>query len=137
MSWFNIKQIFSKTGDRLFEDTPGKVVIEGSKISSRFVFQNGTAVPNTGAIFSVGEYKKMTIEVYGTATAFEVKFKGSVNGNTNPVPVSAVNLDTFEVANNSTKTGIFSIDVSGFFNCSVEVTSVSGGHVNVIGKGVI
>lgn len=136
MPWINIKQIFSKNGSVLFEDVPGKVEMANS-MSTLHVYLNGVSSPAEGTPFIVDRYKKIVLQVYGDPASFTIEVKGRLRNIGGYFPVAAVNLDSLDVASQASNFGLYMLDVSGFYDVTVNATGVTGGYLNVIGKGVV
>lgn len=136
MKWINVKQIFSKSGAVLFEDVPAKVDI-ANPVSNLHVYLNGVSSAQTGTPFVVTKYKKITFQVYGSPTSFTVEIKGRVRDIGDYHNVAVVNLDSLDVSSQVSNFGIYTLDVSGFYDITVNSLSVTGGFLNVIGKGAL
>lgn len=93
------------------------------------------AVTSTGTLApqSVGGFKTLTFEVYGTATSFTLQIQGIGQSGTR-YPLTVVNLSGLTTTQSISSAGLYKIDVTGLVSVQVNITSVSGGNVTVAGK---
>ncbi|MEW5804670.1 MAG: hypothetical protein AB1847_21480 [bacterium] len=114
----------------------GSFVKTYSGISLQFetpetIIHNAATVPGAGEEIDVTAHGTLNLQITGTASSFSLSFLGSVDG-INFLPVSAMNLKTFNLSTTATKLDeIWQMDVSSMKAVRAELTAVSGGNVTV------
>jgi hypothetical protein len=97
--------------------------------------QNANAI-GVGTAQPIKGFKTLRLEVWGTGT-FTVQIQVNNDlGSGSYYPVQVVNLSTMTALSNITAAGVYDIDVSGFSNVQANITAISGGNVNAVGKWV-
>lgn len=97
------------------------------------VFQNAITSGANGTIVSVGGFKSLRIEIFGTATASAVLFMG-IGESGVARPLQGVRMSDFAVAISTTTIGEFwQFDITGLVSVQMQVTAVSGGNISVTG----
>lgn len=101
-----------------------------------FTFQNVVTTAGAGTEFPVGAYKELTVDIYGTATASDVKFyQKSAAGVKRPL--QGMNLADWSTGVNTTgKDQTWSFVITGLDSVIMEVASISGGNISVKGNAV-
>lgn len=96
-------------------------------------FHDQATVP-TNASYNVGNFRTLTIEIFGTSTSQTINFKGkSISGTS--YALSGVRLSDLTVASSTTTTGeIWSFEVAGLDFVEIDVAAVSGGNISVKGR---
>jgi hypothetical protein len=99
-------------------------------------FHDAATAVGEGTAFNVLAYKTLTVEIYGTSTARDIKFYGkSASGVKRPI--MGVNLADLSMAISTINNNeIWSFEVTGLQSVIMEITSVSGGNVSIKGKAV-
>ena len=101
---------------------------------SAATFHTAATVAANGTDFTVGAYKTLTVEIYGTSTSRTVTFYGKSKSGTLRA-ISGVRLSDFTVATSTTGTGeIWQFDVTGLESVTIGLTAVSGGNVTISGN---
>ncbi|MGG3450171.1 hypothetical protein [Domibacillus aminovorans] len=99
-------------------------------------FHDAVTAAGEGTPFTVGAYKTLTVELYGSSAAREIKFYG-VSASGIKRSIQGINLQSLTFASSTTGTGeIWSFEITGLETVIVEVVSVTGGAVMVKGKAV-
>lgn len=108
----------------------------GSLVQDVTLLPQNNTVPGPGTAQPIKGFKTLRLEVWGTGT-FTVQIQvNNSSGSGTYYPVQVVNLSTMTALSNITAAGIYDIDVSGFSNVQANVTAISGGNVNAVGKWV-
>ncbi|WPF77793.1 phage portal protein [Bacillus velezensis] len=97
------------------------------------IFHENAAETGEGSIFSAGAWKKLLVEITGTAESGHVAFWGrSISGKN--VPIRGIRSDdgTSAVGTSGTEE-VWSFDIAGFKEIVMEIQSISGGSLSVKG----
>ncbi|WP_198297617.1 hypothetical protein [Domibacillus aminovorans] len=115
----------------------GSVVVENVQSKTQEVtFHDAVTSADEGTPFTVGAYKTLTVEIYGSATARTVTFF-AVSASGIKRPLQGINLETLAFASSTTGIGeIWSFDITGLESVYVEISSISGGNLTVKGRAV-
>ena len=98
------------------------------------VFHADATSAADGTVFTVGNYKTLTVEIYGTSTSRTVAFIGRGAGVTDRA-LMGVNLSDFSTGTSTTGTGeIWQFDITGLTSVFMDLQAVSGGNVSVTGR---
>lgn len=124
------------TGNELFTSSnPGSFELTGSKVED-VTFLSAVTATGAGTAKAIGTNKMLRLEVWGTGT-FSIEIKvNQINGSGAYYVIQPVNLTNLSPVTSITAAGIYDIDVSGFSNVIANVTAISGGNVNAVGKWV-
>lgn len=100
------------------------------------IFQNAAIAPSNGTEFTVGAYKNVTIEIYGTSTTRTVVFEATgLSGVFRPiigVKTDDLAMATQTIGNNES----WSFDITGQSKFRVRILDVSGGNITIKGTAV-
>ena len=100
------------------------------------VFHNAASTPVNGTALTVGSYKTLTVEIYGTSSSRTVTFIGISKSGTGRA-IQGINLATFSLATSTTGTGEFwQFDITGLDSVLLVLTAVSGGNVTISGRAI-
>nr|WGD93040.1 phage portal protein [Bacillus subtilis] len=128
----------------LTDDGRLKVQTEGLNISSLdtqaktmdVVFHDKTETVGEGTPFTVGSFKTLLIEVYGTAETSELIFWGkSLSGTKRALRGQKVDDGTFATSTKG-KSEAWSFDITGFKEIVMELKSLTNGNFSVRGTAV-
>ncbi|AWD87171.1 MULTISPECIES: hypothetical protein [Bacillus] len=97
------------------------------------IFHENAAEAGEGSIFSAGAWKKLLVEITGTAESGHVAFWGrSISGKN--VPIRGIKSDDgTSAAGTSGTEEVWSFDIAGFKEIVMEIKSISGGSLSVKG----
>ncbi|MCY7895083.1 phage-like element PBSX protein XepA [Bacillus vallismortis] len=121
-----------------------KVQTEGLNLSSLdtqaktmdIVFHDKTEIIGEGNPFTVGSFKTLLIEVYGTAETSELIFWGkSLSGTKRALRGKKVDDGTFATSTKG-KSEAWSFDITGFKEIVMELKSLTNGNFSVRGTAV-
>lgn len=97
------------------------------------IFHENAAEAGEGSIFSAGAWKKLLVEITGTAESGHVAFWGrSISGKN--VSIRGIRSDDgTSAAGTSGTEEVWSFDIAGFKEIVMEIKSISGGSLSVKG----
>ncbi|MFT3655044.1 hypothetical protein DALLNEIH_01464 [Bacillus sp. B01(2024)] len=97
------------------------------------IFHEDATEAGEGVIFSAGAWKKLLVEITGTAESGHVAFWGrSISGKN--VPIRGIRSDDGTSAAGTSGTGeVWLFDIAGFKEIVMEIKSISGGSLSVKG----
>ncbi|QCT29471.1 phage portal protein [Bacillus velezensis] len=97
------------------------------------IFHENAAEAGEGSIFSAGAWKKLLVEITGTAESGHVAFWGrSISGKN--VSIRGIRSDDGTSATGTSGTEeVWSFDIAGFKEIVMEIQSISGGSLSVKG----
>ncbi|WP_182274940.1 phage portal protein [Bacillus velezensis] len=97
------------------------------------IYHENAAEAGEGSIFSAGAWKKLLVEITGTAESGHVAFWGrSISGKN--VPIRGIRSDDgTSAAGTSGTEEVWSFDIAGFKEIVMEIKSISGGSLSVKG----
>lgn len=99
-------------------------------------FHNATTSTGDGTTFNVGAFKSLRIEIWGTASAREVRFYGlGLSGEKRPI-TGVRSLDLVTATETTGNNEFWQFDIEGLEKVVMTVASLSGGNVSVRGKAV-
>ena len=114
------------------------IKLTGSKVED-ITFHDAATVAADGTVFTVGGYKTLTIEIYGTSTSKTLAFMGVGPGGTAHA-IMGVKLDTLATATTSVGTVVtpefWQFDITGLTSVIMDLTAIANGNVTVKGKAV-
>lgn len=128
----------------LTDDGRLKVQTEGLNLGSLdtqaktmdVIFHDKTETIGEGTPFTVGSFKTLLIEVYGTAETSELKFWGkSLSGTKRALRGQKVDDGTYATSTKG-KTEAWSFDITGFKEIMMELTVLTNGNFSVRGTAV-
>lgn len=100
---------------------------------NRIVFFNEVGAPETSAVLSINKANTLTIEVSGEAT-FNLEVMGTLGvSQENFTSLQGIRINDFSVVGTISTTGIYEYDVSGISKIQLNLASVSGGNISVVG----
>lgn len=124
-----------KTNDNGALKVDGAVTLTGRKVTD-ITFHDAVTVAGVGTEFTVGGYKTLTVEIFGTSTSRQITFIGRGPANYGRI-ISGVNLKDISVATSTTGNNeLWQFDITGLLSISMNLESVAGGNVSVKGKAV-
>ena len=97
------------------------------------IFHENAAEAGEGSIFSAGAWKKLLVEITGTAESSHIAFWGrSISGRN--VPIRGIRSeDGTSAAGTSGTDEVWLFDIAGFKEIVMEIKSISGGSLSVKG----
>ncbi|OCB99650.1 Phage-like element PBSX protein XepA [Bacillus amyloliquefaciens] len=97
------------------------------------IFHEDAAETGEGIIFKAGTWKKLLVEITGTAESSQVAFWGrSISGKN--VPIRGIRSDDgTSAAGTSGTEEVWTFDIAGFKEIVMEIKSISGGSLSVKG----
>jgi len=139
MAEFLNKSGLVPTAGRDINDTSSTVVTDivnkGADTKKVQLLSIDKTTTGAGTAVTVGMYKTLRFEVWGTGT-YTVQIQGvGDSGTARALPVWDITNKTFVASNNITAAGFYEVDIQGFASVKANVTAVSGGNVN--GSGVV
>ena len=104
-------------------------------IDEVFKFQDASTSAGNGNICNIGGRVTMILEIWGTATAKTINFY-SKNINGDLIPIEGYNISTSAMATSTTSTSpeTWEFDIEGLYQICMNISSISGGNVSVIGR---
>jgi len=121
----------NSTGDAL-GTTTAPMITAGS--TADVIFHTAATTAADGTILTVGNYKTLTVEIYGTSSSRTVAFIGRGAGAADRA-LMGINLSDFSTATSTTGTGeIWQFDITGLTSVFMDLQAVSGGNVSVTGR---
>ncbi|AMR49976.1 phage portal protein [Bacillus amyloliquefaciens] len=97
------------------------------------IFHENAAEAGEGSIFSAGAWKKLLVEITGTAESGHVAFWGrSISGKNVPIRGTRSD-DGTSAAGTSGTEEVWSFDIAGFKEIVMEIKSISGGSLSIKG----
>ena len=107
-----------------------------SSASTEVIFHTTATVAANGTPFTVGTYKTLTVEIYGTSTSRTVTFYGKSKSGTLRA-IQGVRLSDFTLAASTTGTAeMWQFDITGLDTVTMDLTAVAGGNVSIAGNAV-
>ncbi|WP_406621733.1 phage portal protein [Bacillus atrophaeus] len=115
----------------------GRLKVEGAQVSTKdFVFHENAENAGEGAVLTVGTYKKLLVEIYGTAEKSEVNFWGRSFSGAN-LPIQGKKTDNGEMSGSTSgKAEAWIFDMTGYKEIVMEIAEISGGSLSVKGTAV-
>ncbi len=112
----------------------------GNSITSNtnsFTFQNAITSIAQGNIFTVGAFKTLSVNIYGTATARTVQFYAK-NTNGDLIEIIGYNITTGTLATSTsgTTSETWVFDITALNQIIMNVSVVSGGNLTINGMAV-
>lgn len=107
--------------------------------TSEFTFHNGATATAIGNELKVDYWRTLTVEFFGsstnTARTFSFYGKGR-SGTKRLIPGVKMSGDTdYTLATSTTGTGeIWQFDITGLESVTMELDSITGGNISVLGK---
>lgn len=74
------------------------------------------------------------LQLSGTFTSCSVALKGKVDLNAEYETLKVINLGKLEAVSEITEAGIYEAAIGGMQSLQVEVTSVDGGYITIVGR---
>ena len=129
----DINNLASKTG-RVLKDDNSYVNFADLYAGNDVTFHDSAIIAANGTEVTVGGYKNLTIEIYGTSTTRTVTFYGKgVSGTLRAL--TGVNIGDLSTATSTTATGeIWQFDITGLESVVMDLTAVAGGNVSIKGR---
>lgn len=117
---------------------PVPIEIVGS-LTNDITFHDAATIAADGAVFTVGGYKTLTVELYGTSTSKTVAFMGvGPSGVAHAIMgVKLLDLSTAVSSVGSLATSEFwQFDITGLTSVIMDLTVIANGNVTVKGRAV-
>lgn len=111
------------------------IKLSGSKVEA-VTFHDAAVVAADGTVFTVGGYKTLLVEVYGTSTAFNVAFYGKGPSGTARAIMGVKLSDLSTGINTTVLNELWVFDVTGLTSVLMDLVSVVSGNVSVKGTAV-
>jgi hypothetical protein len=107
----------------------------GNRPIEYFVFQDAITTPSQGKEYMVSSVAEtMRIVIKGTATVFTINFQGSIQGEWRPIIGAKVSNDLELLTSTSNKDYFYEFDMSGYDRIRMDVVTVTGGDLTILGK---
>lgn len=124
-------------------ETDDYEVVQGANGAPRSIaatvpvtFHDAAPAVSSGTAFTVGPFKTLTIEIYGTSTSRTVNFFGKGPAGVRRA-LQGVKLSDYSIAISTTGTAEFwQFDITGLSSVEIELAAVAGGNVSVKGTAV-
>ena len=105
------------------------------KVLDNFIFfSEATTAGESNILSNPNLGSQIIVQAGGTATNFNVEILGQADINADFVPLSCINMTTFDVDSKITAAGIYAVPVDGVCKIKAKVNTVSGGKVTVFGR---
>lgn len=105
------------------------------KVLDNFIFFSESTVAGESNVLSNPNLgSQIIVQAGGTAANIEVQILGQADINADFVPLSCINMTTFDVDSKITTAGIYAVPVDGVCKIKAKVNSVIGGNVTVFGR---
>lgn len=119
--------------DGINGDGSQNVRVVGSTTTDVVFHDDATAV-GSGATFTVGNYKTLTLEISGTSTSRTILFEGaSISGTY--YPIKGIRMSDYAMGTETSDSGeMWQFDITGLVNFRVRVSAVVGGSVSAKGR---
>jgi hypothetical protein len=102
-------------------------------VTKDVIFHDVATIAADGTEQTVGGYKTLTIEIYGTSTSRSISFFGKGASGTVRA-ITGVNLSDISTGTGTSGTGeIWTFDVTGLTSVLIDLTAVAGGNVSIKG----
>lgn len=99
-----------------------------------FPFHENASVIANGKELNVGVgMVSMNLAVTGDATGFNIIIEAKDNDNDDYTPISAVNLETFDISPNITATGKYQVSLEGHVKVRCRLSAISFGSITLKG----
>ncbi|MFS0723869.1 hypothetical protein [Paenibacillus sp. 1P07SE] len=109
----------------------------GESLPIEVVLQNESTAAGNGTPLTVGEYKTLTIEVYGTSVSRTVIFEIQSVSNA-WYPIQGIKIQDYSMATQTTGSGeVWQFDITGVTAVRARISAVAGGNVSVRGRAVV
>lgn len=139
--WIANTRLIGSNGEQA-EVVDGKLQVDAVTIenvaaqTTAVTFHDAATVAANGATFTVGAYKELAIEIYGTSTSRTVTFYGKGPSGTLRA-LQGMRLSDLSLANGTANTGeLWYFQITGLTEVVIDLTAVAGGNVSVKGKAV-
>ena len=105
------------------------------KVLDNFVFFNeATTAGESNVLSNPNLGSQIIVQAGGTATNIDVQIFGQTDINSDFVPLSCINMTTFNVDSKITTAGIYAVPADGVCKIKAKVNAVAGGNVTVVGR---
>ena len=105
------------------------------KVLDNFIFFNESTVAGESNVLSNPNLgSQIVVQAGGTAANIDVQILGQTDINADFVPLSCINMTTFNVDGKITDAGIYAVPVDGVCKIKAKVNAVAGGNVTVFGR---
>ena len=105
------------------------------KVLDNFIFFNeATTAGESNVLSNPNLGSQIIVQAGGTATNIDVQIFGQTDINSDFVPLSCINMTTFNVDSKITDAGIYAVPVDGVCKIKAKVNAVAGGNVTVFGR---
>jgi hypothetical protein len=131
-----IEAVSIKDGDsenKVTVDEEGNLAVQNTNKYEDIVFHDESDSPNGGLEFEVKGYKNLRISVDGTATSFELVFKGQVGDVVDDL--TGIESVSYELKTSTTTIDkIYEFDIEGYEKIWFGLPEVEGGNITVVGR---
>ena len=105
------------------------------KVLDNFIFfSEATTAGESNVLSNPNLGSQIIVQAGGTATNIDVQILGQADINADFVPLSCINMTTFDVDSKITAAGIYAVPADGVCKIKAKVNSVAGGNVTVFGR---
>ena len=105
------------------------------KVLDNFIFFSESTVAGESNVLSNPNLgSQIVVRAGGTAANIDVQILGQTDINADFVPLSCINMTTFDVDSKITTVGIYAVPVDGVCKIKAKVNAVAGGNVTVFGR---
>ena len=105
------------------------------KVLDNFIFFSEATVNGESNVLSNSNLgSQIIVQAGGTATNIDVQILEQADINADFVPLSCINMTTFDVDSKITAAGIYAVPVDGVCKIKAKVNAVAGGNVTVFGR---
>ncbi|RYM02806.1 hypothetical protein EWH99_10760 [Sporolactobacillus sp. THM7-7] len=97
-----------------------------------FTFHDRNAVIKDGYKLLIGDRKKLLVQIFGSATEFQVDFYGFlISGD--KVPIYGINISDLSIVKSTNSNGIYQFDVELLTGFIAVVSKIGSGKISVMG----
>ena len=105
------------------------------KVLDNFIFFSESTVAGESNVLSNPNLgSQIVVQAGGTAANIDVQILGQTDINADFVPLSCINMTTFDVDSKITTAGICAVPADGVCKIKAKVNAVAGGNVTVFGR---
>ena len=115
-------------------EAPIKAVVVSGNNFADVIFHDAVSATGNGLIYSVGGYKTLTVEIFGTSTSRQVTFRARGPAGADR-PLTGLRLADLVADTSTTGTAeIWQFDITGLTSILFPIASVAGGNASVCGR---
>ena len=102
-------------------------------INNNYFFKD-VSTPEISSPINNVKSNLLILEVSGDATSFSVSVLGSIDlQNENYTQLNILNMSDYSLNSNINSIGIYEVDISAIQNVKLQINSISGGNISVLG----